>query len=31
VASVFMIFFIPLIAYLYGTVTGLALKIINID
>jgi len=30
-ASVVMILFIPLIAYVYGTVTGLALKIINID
>jgi hypothetical protein len=30
-ASVLMVLFIPLIAYIYGTVTGLALKIINID
>ncbi len=31
VASVAMVLFIPFIAYIYGTVTGLALKIINID
>jgi hypothetical protein len=30
-APVVVIFFVPVIAYLYGTVTGLALKIINID
>ncbi|MFZ0612213.1 MAG: cytidylate kinase-like family protein [Desulfobacterales bacterium] len=30
-ASAAMILFIPLLAYVYGTVTGLALKIINID
>ena len=30
-ASVAVAVFIPVIAYLYGTVTGLALKIINID
>jgi cytidylate kinase len=30
-ASVAVAIFIPIIAYLYGTVTGLALKIINID
>jgi hypothetical protein len=31
IASVAVVLFIPLIAYLYGTVTGLALKIINVD
>ena len=31
VASVAMVLFIPFIAYIYGTVTGLALKLINID
>jgi cytidylate kinase len=30
-APVVMVIFIPFIAYVYGTVTGLALKIINID
>lgn len=30
-APVVVVFFIPVIAYLYGTVTGLALKLINID
>jgi hypothetical protein len=30
-ASVAVVLFIPLISYIYGTVTGLALKIINID
>jgi len=30
-APLVVVLFIPLIAYLYGTVTGLALKIINID
>jgi hypothetical protein len=30
-ASLVVVLFIPLIAYLYGTVAGLALKIINID
>jgi cytidylate kinase len=30
-ASLAIVLFIPLVAYLYGTVTGLALKLINID
>jgi cytidylate kinase len=30
-APLVMFFFIPMIAYIYGTVTGLALKLINID
>jgi cytidylate kinase len=30
-ASLAIVLFIPLVAYIYGTVTGLALKIINID
>ena len=30
-APVAVVLFIPLVAYLWGTVTGLALKIINID
>jgi hypothetical protein len=30
-ASLAIILFIPLVAYVYGTVTGLALKLINID
>jgi hypothetical protein len=31
IAPLVMVVFIPLIAYIYGTVTGLGLKIINID
>ena len=31
IAPLAMVFFIPLVAYLWGAVTGLALKIINID
>lgn len=30
-ASLAVVLFIPLVAYIYGTVTGLALKLINID
>jgi uncharacterized protein involved in cysteine biosynthesis len=30
-ASLAIVLFIPLVAYIYGTVTGLALKLINID
>jgi hypothetical protein len=29
--SIVVALFVPLVAYLYGTVAGLALKLINID